>query len=126
MKPQYRYAHNAKNKTSGPGRRVDPNSWKYGPDEFTHESHYAYLKHRSQAQFRKESYELTFEQWHNLWTPETLAQRGRCADSLVLTRIDWGGEWSVDNVALVTRKQHLKMSGEFRKRTGRVRKKQSL
>jgi len=123
MTKQYRYAHNPLNKGSGPGRRVDPSLWKYGSDDYTHESHYAWLKHRSQARFRGEDYDLTFEEWHSLWTPETLARRGRSIDSCVLTRVDWDGSWSLDNVRLVTRKQHLAMSGEYRKRTGRVRRK---
>jgi len=126
MKKPYKYAHNGKNKTTGPGRRVDPTTWKYGPDDFTHESHYAYLKHRSQARFREEPYDLTFEEWHSLWTPETLANRGRTIDSWVLTRSDWDGPWSLDNVEIVDRATHLRLSGDYRKRTGRVRRKQSL
>jgi hypothetical protein len=123
MEKKYRYAHNAKNKPSGPGRRVDPTTWKYGTDDYTHESHYAYLKHRSQARFREEEYNLTFEEWHSLWTPETLARRGRKVDSLVLTRSDWDSAWDINNVKIVDRKSHLIMSGKNRKRTGRVRKK---
>lgn len=126
MNKKYRYAHNPKNKTHGPGRPVDPSSWKYGPDDYTHESHYAYLKHRSQARFRGEAYELTFEQWHSLWTPETLANRGRSIDSWVLTRICWEGAWSEDNVELVSRSVHLKRSGEHRKQLNHVRRQQSL
>jgi len=121
MIKQYKYSHTPKN--SGRGRPVNPDLWKYGSDVYTHESHYAYLKHRSQARFRGEDYELTFEQWHSLWTPETLANRGRTIDSWVLTREDWNGSWSIDNVFLTTRKQHLKLSGEHRKRNGRVRRK---
>ena len=120
MKKKYRYAHNPKNKTSGPGRRTDPSTWKYGSDDYTHESHYAYLKHRAQARYRSEQYDLTFEEWHSFWTPETLAQRGRNIDSLVLTRKDWDLAWCVDNVHIITRKQHLKLSGEYRMRRRRV------
>jgi hypothetical protein len=115
MDKKYRYAHNPKNLAVGPGRRVDPSSWKYGSDDYVHESHYAYLKHRSQARFRGEDYQLTFEEWHSLWTPETLSQRGRSSESLVLTRINWDLEWSLTNVTLVNRKHHLKLNGQRRK-----------
>jgi hypothetical protein len=65
---------------------------------------------------------LTFAEWHSLWTPETLAQRGRSNDSLILTRIDWSGCWEIDNVTVVTRPVHSKLQGEHRKRKNRDRK----
>lgn len=120
---RFKYAHNSKNKTQGQGRRVNPLTWKHGPDPFTHECYYAYLKHRSQALYRKEGYDLTFEQWQQLWPQELFEQRGRSNHSLVLTRLDWDNAWSEDNVRIVTRKEHLKLSGSHRKETGRVRKK---
>lgn len=121
---QYRYAHTPKpdNERSSQGRKVDRSTWKYGPDDYTHESHYAWLKHRSQARYRGEEYHLTFEQWHTLWTPDTLAQRGRNNHSLILTRLNWDEPWDIVNVHVVTRPVHSKLQGENRKRKNRDRK----
>jgi len=122
MKKRFRYAPNGIKHNSTKGRPQDPTKWKHGPDPFTHDCYYAFLKHRSQARFRNEQYELTFEEWLSMWTPETFAARGRSIDSWVLTRSDWDGPWSLDNIVLVDRKTHLKLNGEHRKRNASVRK----
>jgi hypothetical protein len=113
---KFKYAPNSKKPNSRVGRKQDPNSWKHGPDPFVHESYYAYLKHRSQANFRGEEYELTFEDWHSQWTEETFAQRGRAIDSLVLTRVDWEAAWELDNIQVVEKSQHLKLAGKHRRK----------
>lgn len=111
---QFKYAHNPKPNPTGPGRRSDPNSWSVGPDPYLHELHYAWLKHRSQARFRKEEYHITFEEWCTLWTPDTFAQRGRTTESLILSKVSITGTWNIDNVQVNKRKNHLKRNQEFR------------
>jgi len=120
MKKQFKYAPNITNPNSTRGRPQDPSKWKHGPDPYTHDCYYAFLKHRSQARFRQEQYDLTFEDWQAIWTPETFAKRGRAIDSITLTRVDWDLPWDRDNVQLIKKSQQLKISGEYRRRNNSV------
>lgn len=108
---KYKYAvhtNNAKPRgTNRPGRCLDPDSWCTGPDPVRHDKYYAYLKHRSQAKYRKETHSLTWEQWETLWPNDLWSQRGRSADSLCLQQIETGEGWHISNVEIVTRRQHL-------------------
>lgn len=82
--------------------------WITGPDPLTHEKFYAWHKHRSQANYRKEEYLLTFDDWQQLWPDEKFLNRGRDRDSFVLTRIERDGPWSIANCEVVTRYDQLK------------------
>ena len=105
---------NKKHKGDGMrGRYVDPNKWKTGPDLHTREKYYAFLKHKAQAEWRGEDYELTWKDWQVLWPDELYARRGRSIDSLVLARKDWNGVWSLDNCETCTRREHFKRKKEF-------------
>lgn len=106
---QRKYVHKRTSK-----RKMDPNKWIMGPDPLTREKYYAWLRHRCQARFRKEAYELSFDDWQKLWSDEDFVRRGRKADSLCLSRIDPKDSWSLDNCAIVTRNSHLKRNAEFR------------
>lgn len=115
---KYKYATSAAQGRQAPngkpGRHVDPSCWCTGPDPVRHDKYYAYLKHRSQAKFRKEDYTLTWEEWESLWTNERWAERGRTIESLCLQQIDLGEGWHFDNVEIVTRRQHFKIAKERR------------
>ena len=107
---QRKYLPPVKGKQKGdpyPGRHVDPDSWITGPDPFRHEIYYAWLKHKSQATFRKEDHTLSFEEWESLWTPELWEQRGRRVDDLCLQQILPGEGWHIHNVEIVTRRKHF-------------------
>ena len=105
-----KYTHKLKGR-----RRQQPESWKSGPDPLKHEKYYAWLKHRSQARYRKEDYDITWEQWEQLWSDGDFELRGRGKDDLCLSRKDPNQSWSVDNCQVVTRSSHLARNGEFRK-----------
>lgn len=77
--------------------------------------HHGFLKHRAQAKFRGEHYELTLEQWQDLWTLDRWMQRGKTGDSLVLTQIEPGEGWTISNVMLTTRKELNKNRPSARK-----------
>lgn len=102
--------------TSNQGRPIDPKCWKSGPCPLKHEKYYAWLKHRSQARFRGEHYELEWEDFDNIWSDQDFLKRGRKNSDFCLARIDPLESWSVDNCHVVTRQQHLKRNAEFRKR----------
>lgn len=87
--------------------RIDPNRWVSGPDPKMREVYYAWKKHQSQAWYRNETYELTYEDWLSLWPGDTFWQRGRTRGSLVLSRIDFYGPWSMDNVIVETRTEQV-------------------
>ena len=70
------------------------------------ELYYAYLKHRSQAQYRNEDYTLTWESWENLWQG-TWHLRGKTSRDLVLGRVDWDQGWHDHNVEIMTRREHF-------------------
>lgn len=92
----------------GAGRYVDPSKWVTGPDPVRHDKYYAWLKHRSQARYRDEDYELTWEQWESLWPNELWFRRGRARTDLCLQRIDPTGAWSMSNCEITTRLEHLR------------------
>jgi hypothetical protein len=62
---------------------------------------------RSQAKFRDESWQLEWEEFVVLWTPELWNQRGKGSDDLTMTRIDNTKPWHKVNVKIVRRADHL-------------------
>lgn len=86
-----------------------PHTWLSGPDILRHEQHIAWLKHKSQAAYRSEPHDITYEQWCDIWNQGNAWElRGRRSTATVLTRIDIEGAWTVSNVHIMTRRDHLK------------------
>ena len=99
-----------------------PNHFKYAPnprtrrrsmhlrrfqDPIQHEKYYAYLKHRCQARYRKERYDLTWAQWQRLWTDHQWHKRGRGPRSLRLTLRNPQLGWSFKNCEIVEHAAHM-------------------
>jgi len=84
-----------------------PQVWVSGPDVLRHEQHIAYMRHKAQATWRGEAYELTLNQWYDLWQPDLWARRGRSSHCVILTRHDETLPWSMTNCKFMTRKDHL-------------------
>lgn len=97
------------NKLKGTGRSRSPSKRKYA-DEIDHDKYYGYLKHRAQARHRKESYELTVEEWFDLWQGPQWFNRGRYSEAVCLVRLDLNLPWHKDNVEVVNRKQWLQQT----------------
>ena len=89
-------------------RTWDPNKWVSGPDPFTREKYYAWHKHRAQARYRNEAYDLTFEDWQTLWSDEDFLKRGRGNHCLSLCRLHSKDSWNINNVEIITRMEHKK------------------
>jgi hypothetical protein len=70
----------------------------------------AYSRMRAQAKFRREEFILTWQEFYDMWAP-VWEHRGRALEQLCLSRIDWEGEWSIDNVQIITREEHFKIQG---------------
>ena len=106
---EYRYAPNKSYSKQGKIRRKGPEKWISGPEPYQHELFYAWHKHRSQARYRKEPYELTFEDWQKFWIKqEDFFARGRQPEDLCITRKDPDLAWSADNCEIVTRLEQLR------------------
>jgi hypothetical protein len=90
-------------RTGGKGPR--PQVWRCGPDEYKHNMYVPWMKAKAQADFRGEPWAFEFEDYYDLWNG-SWHLRGRHSDNLCMTRIDWDGVWSRDNVHLTTRREH--------------------
>jgi hypothetical protein len=89
-------------------RRQTPEMWVSGPDPIVHDKYYAWLKHRAQARYRGEPYELTWEDWQAIWPTELFLQRGRSAEQLCLVQIDPDLGWIPSNVQVITRREYVR------------------
>lgn len=81
-----------------------PQCWRF-KDPFDHVRHEAYMKNVVQWRYRGEPFDLTIEEYFELWTPELWAKRGRVRGSVCLTRKDITQPWTRDNVEIVPRYQ---------------------
>lgn len=82
-----------------------PHLWCTGPDPQVHYQYQQYVQHRNQAQWRGEQYELSFEQYQQLWQ-HRWHQRGRTKNTYCLTRKDYSKPWDIDNSEVIARADH--------------------
>lgn len=102
-------------KVPGPGRKAPrPHVWVSGPDEYRHTMYMPWLKAKAQANFRGETWKLTFDEFYSLWKDDW-SKRGRKAEDMCMTRNDPNGAWDYKNTLIITRHEHLKRQGEMRK-----------
>lgn len=102
------YTPPPKRKSVKGGTGPRPQVWVSGPDIVKHEQYVAYIRHKAQADYRKEPYALTWEDWLWFWDQDdNWANRGRKNTAVVLTRQDKLGPWSRANCVIMTRLQHL-------------------
>jgi hypothetical protein len=96
-------------------RGIRPHVWTTGPDPIRHKQFRVWGQQKNQAQWRGESWHLDFETWLAVWELSgQWANRGRERGTYCMSRVDWEGSWSQDNVAIVTREAHAKMQGQAR------------
>lgn len=85
-----------------------PNIWKSGPDEVRHNLWIACVRAKAQAKYRGEEWLITPEEYIDLWMENDLYQnKGRGLDDYCLTRKDVYEPWSVENVEIITRREHF-------------------
>ena len=89
----------------GSEKGARPHTWKVGPDPVLHQKHCAYRQQKNQAQWRGETWLLSFETWCALWG-DLWSQRGRTGDCYCLTRIDYAQAWVLSNIQVITRRAH--------------------
>lgn len=73
----------------------------------------AYCRMRAQAKYRNEPWNITWEQYQEIWEGKWHL-KGRAVDDLCLSREDWSGPWTMDNVSLVFRLEHLRKQSKVR------------
>lgn len=82
-------------------------------DQFDHDRFQPFLKARAQANFLHQGWELTFEDFCELWPTRELWERRRRStepDSLCLSRRDTERPWTRSNTVRIDRSDHLRIS----------------
>lgn len=93
-----------------------PNEWRSGPDLIDHKLYNDCMKARAQAWYRGEQWSITEQEYISLWRAnDSYLHKGRTRHSLCMVRIDPDLPWSVDNVEIVTRLEHLRNCGNLKK-----------
>ena len=87
---------------AGKGTGQRPHTWIVGSDPVLHDQYNAWLKARSQAWYRGEQYDISFDDWVQLWSDQW-HRRGRFRDCLMLMKRRWQEPWSSHNAQLVNR-----------------------
>lgn len=101
-------------------KRSNPDLWMSGPTDLDRELFYSWHKHRAQCNFRHEPYELTYENWREIWSnPDDFLNRGRGPNNVILTRRDPSGAWSLDNCEIVIRINYLRKNAQRQLRGSR-------
>ena len=92
---------------------IRPHQWKMGPDPKIQDMYYAWMKRKAQAKFRKEEWELQWEDFYELWK-DCWHLKGRLADDVCMTRDDIEKPWSKENTIIISRREHLKRQKQFK------------
>jgi hypothetical protein len=87
-------------------------------DPLEHEKHIGFLRSRSQANYRKEGWTLTIEEFMEMWRDDLWLCRGRSPEDLVMIRVDINNSWSYENCVIVSRYQQLCRNKSMRKHQG--------
>ena len=113
-KPRGRPRVNPPKQKKNPEERYGPrpHSWLSGPDEYKHSMYVPWMRAKAQANYRKEQWNLTFEEFYQLWKNHW-DKRGRGADDFCMTRCDSSMPWSLENITIMTRHEHLQTKGQM-------------
>ena len=111
---EYKYVYKSTRKPGNRQGRPTQTEWITGSDPVRRDKYYGWMKHRAQAKFRGEDYDLEWPEWESLWNDELWHKRGRSTDCYCLMREDITDSWHAGNVSLVPRSVYLKRSKEYR------------
>ncbi len=99
-----------------PRAGIRPHIWKIGSDPVDHKLYVDAQRAKAQAKYRKEGWEITEQEYIKLWRKDDFyKKKGRSLDSLCLTRIDFEGDWTLDNVEIISREAHYKRCSTYGK-----------
>ena len=91
-----------------------PHLWKV-QGEIPHKQYLVWLQMRAQANYRKELFLLTFEEFQQLWLGNW-ERKGRSNTDYCLTREDPDGAWILGNVVCIPRIEHLRRQKLYKSR----------
>ena len=96
-----------------------PQCWKV-QGEIPHQQYLAFLQMRAQANYRKEQFELTFQDFQDLWEGKW-HRKGRGTLDYCLTRDDFNLPWNFINTVCVPRVDQLSRQKQYKqdKRNGK-------
>lgn len=106
------------------GRRtgVYPQIWLSGPDPVDHKLFTDCQRARAQAWYRGEEWHITEEEYIRLWREDDrYKQKGRTADCLCLSKIDYSLAWTLDNVHFITRREHFRQCNQRSSRNAQLK-----
>lgn len=83
-----------------------PHVWKV-QGFIPHQQYIAWQRSKAQATYRKEPWDLTFEQFQTAWGP-LWERRGRRSGDYCMSRIDNEKAWSPHNVKCIPRIEYLR------------------
>jgi len=83
-----------------------PERWSTGTCPVTHDKFLKWHQQRNQAQWRGETWSIDFDEFCELWQGDSWERRGRHPEDLCMVRKDYGLDWTLDNVHIVTRAEH--------------------
>jgi hypothetical protein len=90
-----------------------PHTWIVAQDDpYKHSMYLPWLRSKSQARYRNEGWDLTFEQFYELWKNDWL-NRGRQPENVCMVREDYDGPWDTKNTLIVTRLEHLRRQNAY-------------
>jgi len=84
-----------------------------------HQQYTAWLRARAQARFRGETWEITFDDWLEIWGDQWHL-RGRSRNSLMMMRRDWRQPWSRSNTWLGNRAHYHYQHMQKRLESGNI------
>lgn len=87
-------------------KKPRPHIWISGPDEFKHSMYTPWLRSKAQAKFRKEEWNLTFDQFYDIWKNHW-TRRGRSPSDLSMMRIDPKHPWASNNIIILPRNEQI-------------------
>ena len=80
----------------------------YPDDPISQAYHLKYMRHKAQAKYRREEYELTLDEYMSIWLESPyLDNHGRTSSAHCMIRINEDLPWRLDNVEIVPRKSFL-------------------
>jgi hypothetical protein len=90
-----------------------PHCWKV-QGEIPHAQYLAWLQMKAQANYRREVFAISFEEFRQLWQGQW-ERKGRGVEDYCLTREDPTGAWIWGNVLCMPRIEHLRRQKLYKK-----------
>ena len=94
-------------------RGIMPQRWRSGPDPVIHAMYRCWIQAKNQANFRAETWTITFDDYQALWS-EHWVHKGRTRNDYCMTRTDDEGAWTLGNVEVLPRWEHFSRAGKKR------------